>query len=465
MEFKEFLRFADDLIYDKTGKHLNDLQRDILEETLQGHKYHKVAAKRGYKVNYVTEAASDLWKLLSQALGEKITKSNVRTTLERARFSIVSNFSLNTQHNHVTFCEKSSHPEEEPKKTISETPYIDLEDAPTPSQFYGRTQELDILETWIVQKKHRLIAISGMTGSGKTALTVKLIEQIKNNFNYVIWRSLRHFPTAEALQEDLIEVFGEEKNRKNRSKAQQETEEKPVKIKLRILIEFLRQYRCLIILDKVEIIFAKGQLIGEYQPEYQEYGLFFKQLGETNHQSCIILNSWEVPREIQTLAEDCNLVSLLQLEGLGDTAKAILLEKGLEEENTWEELINIYRGNPLWLKWVATMIIELCRGKVSQCWEYEKILIPNDLKIILDQQIQRLSPLEKQILIYLSQTTDPLTLIQILRYLNQSPTDILNAIQSLKKRSLIEKIEVQETQYTLTPLLKEYCLSFLVNSV
>jgi hypothetical protein len=89
MELKEVLRFADNVVLTKTGKHLNDLQRDILEETLQGSKYNVIADKHECTVNYVREVAATLWKILSEEVGEKITQSNIRTTLERASYSII----------------------------------------------------------------------------------------------------------------------------------------------------------------------------------------------------------------------------------------------------------------------------------------------------------------------------------------------------------------------------------------
>jgi hypothetical protein len=44
-----------------------------------------------------------------------------------------------------------------------------------------------------------------------------------------------------------------------------------------------------------------------------------------------------------------------QLGGLGVGSLEILREKGLAQEEKWSELIEIYRGNPLWLKIVATI--------------------------------------------------------------------------------------------------------------
>jgi DNA replication protein DnaC len=69
------------------------------------------------------------------------------------------------------------------------------------SVFYGRTQELATLENWIVCDRCRLVAFLGMVGIGKTALSIKLIQQIQANFEYVIWRSVRnaHLPSPRLI--------------------------------------------------------------------------------------------------------------------------------------------------------------------------------------------------------------------------------------------------------------------------
>src|SRR2546421_4675734 len=47
-------------------------------------------------------------------------------------------------------------------------------EAPDISTFFGRTEELETLERWIVQNRCRLVAIVGIAGVGKTNLSVKL---------------------------------------------------------------------------------------------------------------------------------------------------------------------------------------------------------------------------------------------------------------------------------------------------
>lgn len=82
MDVEEGLEFADQLIYAKTGKHLNDLEREVFLGSWQGHTYEKM-----YPINpeYVEkDVGYKLWKKLSNVLGEKVNKKNFRGALERS---------------------------------------------------------------------------------------------------------------------------------------------------------------------------------------------------------------------------------------------------------------------------------------------------------------------------------------------------------------------------------------------
>ena len=82
---EELLAFAEELIYGKMGNYFSDLQRTILLTTLQGSRktYDQIAEECGYSPKYVKQdVAPKLWQLLSQALEQKISKSNVKAILE-----------------------------------------------------------------------------------------------------------------------------------------------------------------------------------------------------------------------------------------------------------------------------------------------------------------------------------------------------------------------------------------------
>jgi len=53
MKVDHIFNLADELVFSKTGKHLDDLQRIILEGTLQGKKYAQIATENQYSDNYI----------------------------------------------------------------------------------------------------------------------------------------------------------------------------------------------------------------------------------------------------------------------------------------------------------------------------------------------------------------------------------------------------------------------------
>ncbi len=61
----------------------------------------------------------------------------------------------------------------------------------------------------------------------------------------------------------------------------------------------------------------------------------------------------------------------LQLNGLGESAREIFREKGLKDEEKWDEAIATYGDNPLWLKLIAATINDLFCGRVGEFLTYD----------------------------------------------------------------------------------------------
>ncbi len=450
MELKEVLRFADEKVFSKTGKHLDDLQEAILKEAIQGRKYAKIAQDRDCSEGYVRVAASELWKILSDVLGEEVSKGNVRAILERAKFynspsAILSN---HVTFNHVNVCqERARSPTETPNPEQTPTqPYIDLGDAPEIFSFYDRTPQLSTLENWITQDRTRLIALLGISGIGKTTLALHLIDQIKTQFDYIIYRSLRFSPTLEKYLSQVLKIFSE-------------SSEIPQNIETKIsqILDYLRKYRCLIILDDVQILFSSGQLAGQYKSGYEDYQLFFKQITEVNHNSCFLLISSEKPREIAELEKSNSPIHSLVLGSLGLGAKDILSSYQLLEAETWETLINIYQGNPLWLNITSALIRELFSSKVADFLQYDMPLLDESLQSRLEQLLGRLTEEEIAVITQLVQETEAVILSEILNKIKLSNSELINAIKSLCMRFLLETQEQEKiTFFSLNPVVAQY---------
>ena len=131
----------------------------------------------------------------------------------------------------------------------------------------------------------------------------------------------------------------------------------------------------------------------------------------------------------------------MSLNGIGETAREIFQVQNLSDEESWQELIDIYRGNPYYLKTLCRMIQEIFNCKVRDYLAYNSLFLGDEIMISLDQHFQRLSSLEKQVISQLSQIDKPVTLTEILEKLSLSPPQVLKTIQSLGIRSLIRHLQ------------------------
>ncbi|AVH65688.1 NB-ARC domain-containing protein [Nostoc sp. 'Peltigera membranacea cyanobiont' N6] len=334
------------------------------------------------------------------------------------------------------------------------------------SVFYGRIKELTTLEQWILNEHCRLVALLGIGGIGKTALSVKLAQQIQDNFEYVIWRSLREAPPVKIILSNLIQFLSDE----------QETESNlPESFSDRVsrLLYYLQNHRCLVILDNAESILRSGSRAGLYREGYEEYGELLRRIGEGTHQSCLILTSREKPKEVALLEGQAIPVRSLPLSGLKVAeGQEILKLKGLSAvEDEWKVMIERYAGNPLALKIVATTIQDIFGGNVTEFLQQDTAVF-GDIRDVLEQQFERLSDLEKDIMYWLAINRESLTLSElrddIISPVAQSK--LLEAVESLGRRSLIEKatptlIDKTGSFFTLQPVVMEYVTNSLIEQV
>jgi hypothetical protein len=87
MNVNEVLQFVDRLMLEHTGKHLDDVQKAVIEGTWQKQTYGDMAQEFKFNKNYVGDVGAGLWQLLSEVLGEEVKKTNFRSTLERLGLS------------------------------------------------------------------------------------------------------------------------------------------------------------------------------------------------------------------------------------------------------------------------------------------------------------------------------------------------------------------------------------------
>ena len=85
------------------------------------------------------------------------------------------------------------------------------------------------------------------------------------------------------------------------------------------------------------------------------------------------------------------------------------------------------------------------------------MILSESLVVELDKIFQRITQNEKAIIIQLAQADKPVTLHQIDKILELPTSDLLNAIQSLKRRLLLDiKQEDKTTYFSLNLVWKQY---------
>ena len=82
MDIEGAINLVDKLVYQKTNEHLNSMQISLLRGVWFEQSYPEIAANCYCSVSYLKAQGSGFWKGLSQVLGEKVTKKNLRTILE-----------------------------------------------------------------------------------------------------------------------------------------------------------------------------------------------------------------------------------------------------------------------------------------------------------------------------------------------------------------------------------------------
>ena len=340
-------------------------------------------------------------------------------------------------------------------RTAESPQHQDWNNTPDVSAFIGRTAELAMLKQWILQDGCRLLALRGLSGVGKTFLAKALVEQIQAEFDLVIWRSLNHAPPLNNLLVDLLQVLPTPSpSHKGDSLSQ--------------LIAGLHDSRCLIILDGLEGILQAGQLAGNYRPGYEDYGKWFRRVGEDSHRSCWIITSLESPRDVVQLEGKSSPIHSLPLSGLPETeVRSILTVEQLAAQTSWPALIDKYQGNPAALKNAARLIRDLFNGDVAEFIKHQSFVF-EEIGALVGRSFRRLSALEKEILYWLASEHHPVSLTTLQQEMPWSIPliKLLEALESLKQRFLMTTIQVSgESLFILPSMVKEYVVRQLVEEI
>ena len=448
MNITEVLQLIDERLIERDKKPLNNIQKAIFEGSWQGQSYQEIGNEYHRSETHIREEGAKLWKLLSDAFGEEIRKSTSRSVLERVYIKSLKNsniYSINGNNNNLCTTENTRLSNENDlnsnNNSQSESIYHDLTLAPQIIDFYDRENELATISNWVFKQNTRLIAVLGLWGIGKTTLVKRFIDLNLEQFEVVIWKSLKFPKSLDLWLNDLLNTCQKEPKESTDNKIQQ-------------LLEVLSNHKCLIVLDDFQNLFAVGQMAGNYQPEYSSYQHFLKLIAEIQHQSHFILISQEKSAEMNYLNQENSPIQCLELSGF--EAIDFLKNQGLQDEERWLELIQLYEGNPFYLIDIAVLIKDVFDGKVNDFLAENSLVITKKMQSHLKQIFGRCSPLAQQIALELSKVDQPLSREELKNNLDLSASDLINGLQSLQQRYLIQR---EQNRFQLSSIFKAYIKS------
>ena len=329
-----------------------------------------------------------------------------------------------------------------------------LHEAPVAASLYGREKERGELERWLNDQSCRLIAVSGMGGMGKSVLVAAAATHLQENFECIFWRSLQTAPPATLVLKQCLGLL----SRQLLAGLPDEVDDL-----LPLLLPYLRERRCLLVLDRVDSIMQAGQRAGCYREGYAAYGKLIRLFAETQHNSCLVLTSREKPQEIARLEGISTPVRSLSLAGIKPSAgRELLEERGLSgSKRDLTALVDRYSGNPLALQLASEAVREVFGGSIARFLQ-EDVSAFGEISDLLEQHFHRLSTEEREILYWLAIEPEGVSFEELREHLAQSMSaaSLVELLVSLRLRSMIDS--TSPALFSLPAVFKEYVTGCLI---
>ena len=299
------------------------------------------------------------------------------------------------------------------------------------SKIYGRERELKQLKECVFNNQN--ITLYGTIGVGKTALAIQLVDEVKDSFKYVYWRSLDSTDSPMKVTIAILRYLS------------LEVDQKDFNSLITQLIILLQQQRCLIVFDCVETVFDR------------QTTAFLDYLTTATRKSCIILIS---KRKLNTVVLNKSRSFLVEEINL-EAGKKLLRDRSIfASDKTLGELVEAYNAHPLSLHLAATTILDIFDGDVKYFLAHQ-VTTFNEIEENLKKQLQQLSELEISILYWLAVNIEPISLATLKEDVVSiiSPARIVAGLRKPIDYLLIKKIggkfEIQQS-------LRKYIINFLV---
>ncbi|MBF2029801.1 MAG: tetratricopeptide repeat protein [Oscillatoriales cyanobacterium C42_A2020_001] len=446
MGAEESLQLVDRLVLNATSEHLSDLRAAVFRGSWEGETYDAIAERLGYAEAYVKEEGANLFRLLTEILGERVTKTNFRAALERYQASMSGNSPQELEERTINLASVNNG-----FGSVTVTPTTHEVDP----NFIGREGAIAHLNEKIAQG-NRIILIQGEGGRGKTTLARKYFKTQGFDCCLELWMAAerRNITLVESVVEEwLRRDFNEEPGR-------------DFGINLERLKRKLRDehQRVGILIDNLESALDKhGKFIEEHRP----YVDLLRALSDSSVRSVTLITSRE------RLCESSVSVERYLLEGLDEQAwRQFFKNRGLDSESpAIAAMCTAYGGNAKAMKLFSGVILQDFDGDIEAFWQdnNQDLLSEPELKDLVVSQFNRLqnsNPEVYQLLCrlgcYRYQDVHYIPVEGVNCLLWDTPKEQRRSIiRALQDRSLIE---VRRGKYWLHPVIRGEAIARLRQS-
>ena len=294
-------------------ENMTDEREAAIEAAWRDITYDQVSAERNVsKNNLKVHVAPALWQTLSRIVGQKVSKRSFRDFYLEA-----------LEKNQAESLIQAESIGNSVKASAPTLPTVGAA-LPNIENFYGRTEELNALETLL--QRCKCISIVGPEGIGKKSLVAKLLCTADLPFSQAVWKPLHHKPTADELEFELRTLLNENADRS--------------------LLSYLKDKKVLIVLESIDVAIAGRDHPGELDPQYMS---LIRRIAEETRSRLIILSNEPINQiKAQVLR---GRATIYPLHGLTLEAAKAFVKNALGDKT--EEIWQAVGGNPMMLKEIA----------------------------------------------------------------------------------------------------------------